>query len=98
MVDQSYVPARRNVLMFSVACAAIMHCYSDQCGLHRDVFKSKYLNVLDFIFGGLGAGRGMLWYIAGVCCPVPLLFELVFVCFGVESCSVSLFLCFQEKA
>ena len=52
MVDQSYVPARLDVVMFSGACAAIMHCYSDQCGLHRDVFKSKYLNVLDLILAG----------------------------------------------
>lgn len=41
-------------MLFSLGCGAIMHCYSDSCGEHRDVFKSKYLNVLDFIFGNEG--------------------------------------------
>ena len=40
--------------MFSAAAAAIMHCYSDGQGRHRDVFRSKYLNVLDFVFGNTG--------------------------------------------
>jgi len=40
--------------MFSAATAAIMHCYSDGKGRHRDVFRSKYLNVLDFVFGNTG--------------------------------------------
>ena len=40
--------------MFSIATAAIMHCYSGAQGRHRDVFRSKYLNVLDFIFGSQG--------------------------------------------
>ena len=50
------VPKRIDVLMFSAAAAAIMHCYSDGRGRHRDVFRSKYLNVLDFVFGNTGAG------------------------------------------
>jgi hypothetical protein len=41
--------------MFAAATAAIMHCYSDDRGCHRDVFRSKYLNVLDFVFGNTGA-------------------------------------------
>ena len=49
------VPKRADVLIFSAACAAILHCYSDDRGRHRDVFRSKYLNILDFVFGGSGA-------------------------------------------
>ena len=48
------VPKRIDVLMFSAAAAAIMHCYSDGHGRHRDVFRSKYLNILDFVFGNTG--------------------------------------------
>lgn len=43
--------------MFSLATAAILHCYSDGQGMHRDLFRSKYLNVLDFILGNTGALR-----------------------------------------
>ena len=50
------LPKRVDVLIFSAATAAIMHCYSDSHGKHRDVFKSKYLNVLDFVFGNTGEG------------------------------------------
>lgn len=48
------LPKRIDVVIFSAATAAIMHCYSDSHGKHRDVFKSKYLNVLDFVFGNTG--------------------------------------------
>ena len=48
------LPKRIDIIIFSAATAAIMHCYSDSHGKHRDVFKSKYLNVLDFIFGNTG--------------------------------------------
>ena len=48
------IPPRPDVLMFSLATAAIVHCYSDSAGVHRDVFRSKYLNVLDFILGNTG--------------------------------------------
>ena len=48
------VPKRIDVIIISAATAAIMHCYSDSRGCHRDVFKSKYLNVLDFVFGNTG--------------------------------------------
>ncbi len=32
---------RMDVLIFSAATAAILHCYSDGFGKHRDVFASK---------------------------------------------------------
>ncbi|CAL8462877.1 g2411 [Coccomyxa elongata] len=54
------VPKRIDVLMFSAAAAAIMHCYSDGRGRHRDVFRSKYLNVLDFVFGNTGVEEGKI--------------------------------------
>ena len=53
-VSPTCLPPRLDVAMFSLAVAAIMHCYSDDHGRHRDVFRSKYLNVLDFIFGNRG--------------------------------------------
>jgi hypothetical protein len=40
-------PKRFDVLLFSTATAIIMHCYAQE----RDVFRSKYLNVLDWVFG-----------------------------------------------
>jgi hypothetical protein len=62
-VRRDALPARTDVLLFSGASAAIMHCYSDGNGCQRDVFRSKYLNVLDFIFGNTGKinGRGGHW-------------------------------------
>ena len=67
LVEWGYVtprslPPRLDVIIFSCAVAAIMHCYSDDYGRHRDVFRSKYLNVLDFVFGNKGANRGLLFY------------------------------------
>ncbi|KAF3655473.1 putative cryptochrome-1 [Capsicum annuum] len=52
MADVGYLPMskkleRADVLIFSVSTAVIMHCYA----MERDVFKSKYLNVLDWVFG-----------------------------------------------
>eukprot|EP00897_Mesotaenium_endlicherianum_P004977 jgi/Mesen1/4507/ME000023S03882 len=38
---------RADVLAFGAATAVIMHCYANE----RDVFRSKYLNVLDWVFG-----------------------------------------------
>jgi hypothetical protein len=49
---------RTDVLTFALAMAAVMHCYSDAWGEHRDIFRSKYLNVLDFMFGGEGLDIG----------------------------------------
>uniref|UniRef100_A0A1U7YGY5 Uncharacterized protein LOC104248762 n=1 Tax=Nicotiana sylvestris TaxID=4096 RepID=A0A1U7YGY5_NICSY len=52
MVDVGYLPRSKNlkradVVIFSMATAIIMHCYA----IERDVFRSKYLNVLDWVFG-----------------------------------------------
>ncbi|KAJ8541384.1 hypothetical protein K7X08_002200 [Anisodus acutangulus] len=52
MADVGYLPQseklkRADVVIFSTATAIIMHCYA----MERDVFKSKYLNVLDWVFG-----------------------------------------------
>ncbi len=55
LVRPRHVPPRLDVVMFAAASAAIMHCYSDGAGRHRDVFRSKYLNYLDFVFGSAGA-------------------------------------------
>ncbi|KAH9321023.1 hypothetical protein KI387_015662 [Taxus chinensis] len=38
---------RVDVILFSLSTAVIMHCYAQE----RDVFRSKYLNVLDWVFG-----------------------------------------------
>ncbi|KAL0796384.1 hypothetical protein Bca101_067761 [Brassica carinata] len=38
---------RSDVVVFSVSTAIIMHCYAQE----REVFRSKYLNVLDWVFG-----------------------------------------------
>ncbi|RZR99350.1 hypothetical protein BHM03_00028869 [Ensete ventricosum] len=38
---------RADVAVFSFATAIIMHCYAQE----REVFRSKYLNVLDWVFG-----------------------------------------------
>ena len=54
-VGSASLPQRVDVALFTAASAAILHCYSDARGVHRDVFRSKYLNVLDFILGSSGA-------------------------------------------
>ncbi|KAJ4822417.1 hypothetical protein Tsubulata_041593 [Turnera subulata] len=38
---------RADVVVFSLSTAVIMHCYAQE----REVFRSKYLNVLDWVFG-----------------------------------------------
>ncbi|KAK3148139.1 hypothetical protein QOZ80_3BG0291220 [Eleusine coracana subsp. coracana] len=38
---------RADVVVFSMATSVIMHCYAQE----REVFRSKYLNVLDWVFG-----------------------------------------------
>lgn len=53
-VSKKAVPRRLDVVLFSAAAAAICHCYSDHNGARRDVFRSKYLAVFDFIFGNSG--------------------------------------------
>lgn len=52
MADVGYLPQflnvkRADVAVFSLSTAIIMHCYAQE----RDVFRSKYLNVLDWVFG-----------------------------------------------
>ncbi|XP_031374478.1 uncharacterized protein LOC116189089 isoform X1 [Punica granatum] len=52
MTDAGYLPKLRrlnrvDVLIFSISTAIIMHCYA----VEREVFRSKYLNVLDWVFG-----------------------------------------------
>lgn len=44
---KSKCPKRVDVVLFSIATSIIMHCYAQE----RDVFRSKYLNVLDWVFG-----------------------------------------------
>ncbi|WCJ44464.1 hypothetical protein M5689_025130 [Euphorbia peplus] len=52
IADVGYFPQlnnlkRADVIVFSISTAIIMHCYAQE----RDVFRSKYLNVLDWVFG-----------------------------------------------
>ncbi|ESQ38870.1 hypothetical protein EUTSA_v10001817mg [Eutrema salsugineum] len=52
MTDAGYIRPpkslrRADVVVFSVSTAIIMHCYAQE----REVFRSKYLNVLDWVFG-----------------------------------------------
>jgi hypothetical protein len=53
-IPERAVPKRLDVILFSIASAAICHCYSDHMGARRDVFKSKYLSVFDFVLGNVG--------------------------------------------
>lgn len=62
-VRRSLVPKRLDVVLFSAAVGCIMHCYSDSHGAHRDVFTSKYLSVLDFIFGNQGMEAGKIRHV-----------------------------------
>ncbi|KAJ1296604.1 hypothetical protein BS78_01G314500, partial [Paspalum vaginatum] len=52
MADAGLLPSvlqiqRADVIVFSIATSIIMHCYAQE----REVFRSKYLNVLDCVFG-----------------------------------------------
>ncbi|XP_048131094.1 transmembrane protein 135 homolog isoform X1 [Rhodamnia argentea] len=52
LADVGYLPKSRrltrvDVVVFSISTAIIMHCYAQE----REVFRSKYLNVLDWVFG-----------------------------------------------
>ncbi|WVZ57370.1 hypothetical protein U9M48_007763 [Paspalum notatum var. saurae] len=52
MADAGLLPSvsqikRADVVVFSIATSIIMHCYAQE----REVFRSKYLNVLDWVFG-----------------------------------------------
>jgi hypothetical protein len=60
ILPQSWVPRRLDVIMFSAAAAAICHCYADHFGARRNVFKSKYLEVFDFVLGNSGFDAGII--------------------------------------
>ncbi|OIV98284.1 hypothetical protein TanjilG_16666 [Lupinus angustifolius] len=52
LADEGYLPQSRkikraDVVVFSLSTAIIMHCYAEE----REVFRFKYLNVLDWVFG-----------------------------------------------
>lgn len=64
MRSKWYTQPRADVILFSMAAAAICHCYSDHDGQRRDVFGGKYLNFFDFIFGNTGFGNmGRIWHV-----------------------------------
>lgn len=60
LIPQRYIPKRMDVILFSIASAAIIHCFSDHCGARREVFRSKYLEVFDFILGNEGFAHGCI--------------------------------------
>ena len=45
---------RFDIVLFSLGVGLIMHCYNDSEGDYRYTFRSKYLNVIDFVFGNTG--------------------------------------------
>jgi len=45
---------RFDIVLFSAGVGLIMHCYGDSNGDYRYTFRSKYLNVIDFVFGNTG--------------------------------------------
>lgn len=52
MADVGLLPSilqikRADGVVFSIATSIIMHCYAQE----REVFRSKYLNVLNWVFG-----------------------------------------------
>ncbi|KAL5705247.1 hypothetical protein ACHQM5_023577 [Ranunculus cassubicifolius] len=47
LLPESKKVKRADVIVFSLSTAIIMHCYARE----REVFRSKYLNVLDWVFG-----------------------------------------------
>lgn len=56
---QDALLARRcDVLLFSLAAAAFLHCYSDHAGARRKAFRPSYLHAIDALFGGLGIEQG----------------------------------------
>eukprot|EP00873_Tetraselmis_striata_P041904 jgi/Tetstr1/462168/TSEL_007233.t1 len=63
LIPQRLARLRGDVAVFALGLAAITHCYSDGEGRHRDVFKSKYLSVLDFVFGNSGFAQGSICHV-----------------------------------
>ncbi|KAI7842218.1 hypothetical protein COHA_004131 [Chlorella ohadii] len=60
VVRPSSLPRRLDVLLFSLAAGWILHCYSDHFGERRDVFRSSYLAVFDFILGNTGFSQASI--------------------------------------
>lgn len=58
MIPEHLVPPHFDVILFSLGCGLLMHCYGDNRGQHRDCFRSKYQSVIDFIFGAEGMIEG----------------------------------------
>lgn len=58
LVPAFLVPRRPDVVLFSVACALVLHCYSDHRGARRDAFRKQYLSLFDWMLGNSGFGRG----------------------------------------
>lgn len=50
------LPSHIDIILFSLATAIIMHCYSQE----REIFRSKYLNVLDWVFGLPSGGTSQM--------------------------------------
>ncbi|KAF6263624.1 hypothetical protein COO60DRAFT_378802 [Scenedesmus sp. NREL 46B-D3] len=78
------LPPRLDILLFAAGVGAITHCYSGNSGRDRDVFKSKYLNVLDFVFGNTG---GRSWVKQKQHRPSR---SICSQCFASETCTVLL--------
>jgi hypothetical protein len=57
---------RPDVLIFAVASALILHCYSGCHGAHRDVFREKYLGLLDSMLGNEGVDAGTIRHVPSV--------------------------------
>lgn len=62
------LPRRTDTILFSVASACILHCYSDHWGERRDVIPKSYLSVFDFILGSAGGWGGPRARIEGEVC------------------------------
>lgn len=58
LVPPALVPRRPDVVLFSAACAFVLHCYSDHRGARRDAFRKQYLSLFDWMLGNSGFGRG----------------------------------------
>ena len=50
---------RMDIVTFSVACSIILHCYTHE----RDIFKEKYLNVFDWLYGNFGFEEGKIRHV-----------------------------------
>eukprot|EP00850_Spirogloea_muscicola_P008936 SM000049S16707 [mRNA] locus=s49:261878:264222:+ [translate_table: standard] len=73
---------RADIALFCAATAVIMHCYA----VERDVFRSKYLNVLDWVFGVPGLLDGVAYasgiHSEGVAMPMKRILSFTAVTYG----------------